>query len=305
MAHSFKDILERARLGGTKRLVIPCPEEKDVLLLSEASAARLTSPCFVGDKDAIKNIVDESPLAEKEYEIVKENDPQLALSRALEILHGHDGDILMQGGIPAQMVLHALHDKSRGMLPKGSIMSFVSVFPLLKGEKLILVTDTYINSHPSVAEKQQILTNCLKLARILGIEAPKVAVLAAIEQVNPGIPSTLSAAILSKMSERRQFGDAIVEGPLDIDCALSRTAAERKGVKSIVTGDADIYLVPEIDTGYLMAEALVFFGRMQMAGVVMGTIKPVILNLPFVSKGDRLVQIALACLLSKDGGSRG
>ncbi|HQN18896.1 MAG TPA: phosphate acyltransferase, partial [Syntrophobacteraceae bacterium] len=90
-----------------------------------------------------------------------------------------------------------------------------------------------------------------------------------------------------------------------IDCALSRTAAERKGVKSIVTGDADIYLVPEIDTGYLMAEALVFFGRMQMAGVVMGTIKPVILNLPFVSKGDRLVQIALACLLSKDGGSRG
>ncbi|HOO47590.1 MAG TPA: phosphate acyltransferase [Deltaproteobacteria bacterium] len=297
MVRSFKDILDKALLGGAKRLVVPCPRKEDALLLYEASAAGLIFPCFVGNGEAIKNLVDESPLAEKEYEIVKENDPHLALGKALEILHTHDGGILMQGGIPAHTVLHALHDKSRGMLPKGGIMSFVSVFPLLMGEKLILVTDTYINNHPTVAEKQQILTNALNLARILGIEAPKVAVLAAIEQVNPSIPSTLSAAILSKMSERRQFGDAIVEGPLDIDCALSRTAAERKGVKSTVTGEADVYLVPEVDTGHLMAEALVFFGKMKMLGVVMGTSKPVILDLPFVSLEGRLAQIAMACLL--------
>jgi len=115
----------------------------------------------------------------------------------------------------------------------------------------------------------------------------------------------LSAAILSKMSERRQFGDAVVEGPLDIDCALSRAAAERKGVNSIVTGEVDIYLVPEIDTGFLMAEALVFFGKMKTAGVVMGTSKPVILDLAFVSREDRLARIALACLLDGEGGSYG
>ncbi|HRV34789.1 MAG TPA: phosphate acyltransferase [Desulfomonilia bacterium] len=305
MVRSFKDTLDRAHLGETKRLVVPSPKEEDVLLLSEASTAGLIFPCFVGNGEAIKNMVDESPLAKKGYEIVKENDPHLALGRALDILHAHEGDILMQGGIPAQMVLHALHDKSRGMLPKGGIMSFVSVFPLLKGEKLILVTDTYINNHPTVAEKQLILTNALRLARTLGIKTPKVAVLAAIEQVNPSIPSTLTAAILSKMSERRQFGDAIVEGPLDIDCALSRTAAERKGVKSIVTGEADIYLVPEVDTGHLMAEALVFFGKMNMAGVVMGTSKPVILDLPFVSREGRLAQISMACLLDGGGDSNG
>jgi phosphotransacetylase len=137
------------------------------------------------------------------------------------------------------------------------------------------------------------------------MEQPKTAVLAAIEQVNPGIPSTLDAAILSKMAERRQFGNAVVEGPLDIDCALSQVAAERKGLKSIVTGNVDIYLVPEIDTGHLLAEALVFFGRMQTAGVVMGTSNPVILKMPFVSDENRIVEIALASLLCGKGGRNG
>ncbi|HNQ66010.1 MAG TPA: phosphate acyltransferase [Smithella sp.] len=303
MLHSFKDIIEAARQRGVKKIVVPHPEVTDILLLAEAMAIGLIIPCFVGNGKIIKTMIDESPLVAEKYEIVEENDQQHALDKALEILHNGIGDILLHGGISPQTVLHALHDKSKGMIPKGGLMSFVSVFPLLKKEKLILVTDTFINNHPSVAEKQQILSNALKLALIMGMKAPKVAALAAIEQVNPGIPSTLSAAILSKMSERRQFGDAIVEGPLDIDCALSRVAAERKGVKSMVTGDVDIYLVPEIDTGYLMAEALVFFGKMKMAGVVMGTSKPVILNLPFISREDRLIQIALACLLNEEGGS--
>ena len=303
MLNSFNDIIEAARQKGAQIIVVPNPETDDVLLLAEASAAGLIIPCFVGEGKAIKAMVDGSSLAAEKYELVDVHDPHHAMDRALDMLHNNVGDILMQGNIPTQMVLHALHDKHKGMIPKGGLPSFVSVFSMQKKEKLFLVTDTFINNHPSVAEKQQILSNALKLALIMGMKAPKVAALAAIEQVNPGIPSTLSAAILSKMSERRQFGDAIVEGPLDIDCALSRVAAERKGVKSMVTGDVDIYLVPEIDTGYLMAEALVFFGKMKMAGVVMGTSKPVILNLPFISREDRLIQIALACLLNEEGGS--
>ncbi len=190
-------------------------------------------------------------------------------------------------------------------MPKGGVPSYVSIFSLLKREKLILVTDTFINSNPTLVEKQQLLMNALQLARLLGIEAPKVAVLAAIEQVNPGIPSTLDAAILAKMGERRQFGKAIVEGPLDIDCALSQVAAGRKGLQSVVTGNVDIYLVPEIDTGQLLAEALVFFGKMQTAGLVMGASKPVILNLPIVAAENRLTEIALACLACRNGGANG
>jgi phosphate butyryltransferase len=204
--------------------------------------------------------------------------------------------MLMQGAEGQRMFMNAILDTKTGLL-KEKLASYISVFQLPKSDKLILVTDTFINNYPGVTEKQSILAQAIKLAGLLGIEAPKVAVLAAIEQVNPSIPSTLDAAILSKMAERRQFGNAIVEGPLDIDCALSHVAAARKGVKSVVTGNVDIYLVPEIESGYLLTQSLVFIGKMEMAGVLMGMANPVILNLPFVTRENRLVEIALACLI--------
>ncbi|MBE9546830.1 MAG: phosphate butyryltransferase, partial [Proteobacteria bacterium] len=132
---------------------------------------------------------------------------------------------------------------------------------------------------------------------ILGTGSPKIAALAAIEQIIPAIPSTLDAAVLSKMSERKQFGDVIIEGPLDIDCAVSWEAAARKGVRSVVTGNADIYLIPDIEAGYSLSQLLVFIGRMPMAGVLMGTESPVILDLSFVSTGNKLTEIAIAVLL--------
>ncbi|MEI6313562.1 MAG: phosphate acyltransferase [Syntrophus sp. (in: bacteria)] len=305
MLNSFQEILAAAKRDGVKKLVVPSPVATDLPLLAEAAAGGFIIPILVGDKNSLEDPIKGSLLAVEKYTLVEEKDPQQSLNRALAMVKNGEGDILMQGGASPQELLDALRDKEQGLMPKGVVISFISVFQLLKREKLILVTDTYINNNPTLVDKQKILENALQLGRILGIEAPKVAVLAAIEQVNPGIPSTLDAAILSKMGERRQFGKAIVEGPLDIDCALSHVAAGRKGLQSVVTGNVDIYLVPEIDTGHLLAEALVFFGKMQMAGMVMGTSKPVIMNLPFVSAENRRVEIALACLACRKGGNNG
>ncbi|MFA6412998.1 MAG: phosphate acyltransferase [Syntrophales bacterium] len=306
MLNSFKEILAIAKQNGVKKIVVPCPVATDLPILAEAAEAGLIIPVLVGAGSSLEVLVNGSPLAAGKYEIVEENDPGSVLGRAIAMVReGGRGDILMQGGIKHHDLLNTILDKEQELLPKGRIISFISVFQLLKREKLILVTDTFINNNPIIVNKQKILENALQLGRILGIETPKVAVLAAIEQVNTGIPSTLDAAILSKMGERRQFGKAIVEGPLDMDCALSQVAAGRKGLKSIVTGSVDIYLVPEIDTGHLLAEALVFFGKMQTAGMVMGTSKPVILNLPFVSDENRLVEIAIACLACIKGGTNG
>lgn len=302
MMNSFRDIVAAARQSGPRRLVVPCPVETDLAVLADASAAGLSTPCFVGNGETLRVVIGRSPLAGGNYEILEEDDPQQALLRAMAAVRDGSGDILLQGGVSHGDLFHGLQDKEQGWLPQGGILSLVSVFPLLKREKLILVTDTFINNHPTVVEKQKILENALQLARLLGMELPKAVVLAAIEQVNPGIPSTLDAAVLSKMAERRQFGQAVVEGPLDIDCAVSRVAAERKGLRSAVTGNADIYLVPEIDTGHLLAEVLVYFGGMQTAGVVMGAARPVIINLPFVSHENRVVEIALANLLCRKGG---
>ena len=206
----------------------------------------------------------------------------------------------MQGNFEQNAFLSSVLDAKTGLL-RGKAASYVSVFELTESGKLILVTDTFLNNYPGLTEKRLILENALSLSAILGIDTPKVSVLAAVEQVNPGIPSTLDAAILSKMSERGQFGKALVEGPLDIDCSLSHLAAKRKGIKSNVTGNVDIYLVPEIDTGYLLAESLVCFGKIHTAGIVMGTTTPVILDVPFVSDECRLVEIALACLALRRG----
>lgn len=296
MLRSLKEILEAAKEGAAKKLVVSWAGKRDMDLLGRAAEAGLIIPCLVGDGSATETMIRQTLPASLEYEIVDEKDPGRALTRAMQLLMEGRADIIMQGGTTHQAFLDAILTAKKG-LRKRKLASYISVFQLPKQEKLTLVTDTFINNNPNLGEKQQILENALQLAGILGIDTPKVAVLAAIEQVNLSIPSTLDAAILSKMSQRKQFGKAIVEGPLDIDCALSEAAAGRKGLQSVVTGNVDIYLVPEIDTGHLLAESLVFFGKMETAGAIMGTEHPVILNLPFVSDENKLAEIALAALI--------
>ena len=299
MIKSFEDIFEAAK--GTKpgRLVT-FPGEPDLDPICRATAAGFIIPCFIGNREVIEKMIGKSPLASLEHEIVDERYPGGARRRAISLIREKRADILMQGGFDQNAFLAEVLDARTGLL-KGRAASYASVFELTESGKLIIVTDTFLNNYPKLAEKRLILENALSLSAILGIDTPKVSVLAAIEQVNPGIPSTLDAAILSKMSERGQFGKAIVDGPLDIDCSLSHLAAKRKGIKSNVTGNVDIYLVPEIDTGYLLAESLVCFGRIRTAGMVMGMTNPVILDVPFIPDECRLVEIALACLALSGG----
>lgn len=297
MIRSFKDILDAAMKAGPKRIVVPVPSADDIRTLSRAAGSGLVVPCLVGDAGSLKKAVDRTPLASLGHGITHAAGRKEALWQAVTRVREGRADILMQGGLSPRTLMKAVLDPARGLKHKGGTPCYISLFALPKQEKLALVTDTFLNDFPTLVEKQGILNNAVRLARLLGIETPKVAVLAAIEQVNPGIPSTLDAAILSKMGERRQFGHAVVEGPLDIDCALSTVAAGRKGVASPVTGNADIYLVPEIDTGHLLAEALLFFGGMDMVGLVAGTTGPVILKHPLVSEENRVVEIALAGVL--------
>jgi phosphate butyryltransferase len=297
MAGTFADIIEAAKKKAVKRrLAISSVKKPDMEIISRAAREGLVVPLLVGDGKAAEALVKKSQLTSLEHEIVDVKDVGGALRTAMELVRGGRADMLMQGADDLKKFMKAVLDAKTGLL-KGKLASYISVFQLPTRDKLVLVTDTFVNNYPGVTEKQLILEHAIKLAGLLGIDAPKVAVLAAIEQVNPSIPSTLDAAVLSKMSERKQFGNAIVEGPLDIDCALSHVAAGRKGLKSVVTGNVDIYLVPDIESGYLLSQSLVFFGKMEMAGVLMGLTKPVILNLPFVLRENRLVEIALASLI--------
>ncbi len=297
MIGTFKEIIETAeKKGARKRVVVPWASRENMRILGKASERNFTMPLLIGKGREVEMLVKSTPLASLDHEIIDEKDSGRALFKAIQMIRENQADILMQGDMDHQIFIDSVLDGEKGLL-NAKLASFVSVFQLLKRDKLILITDTYLNNYPSLVEKQLILENALSLARILKVDSPKVAALASIEQVNPGIPSTLDASILSKMSQRRQFGDVIVEGPLDIDCALDKNAALRKGVNSIVTGNVDIYLTPDIEVGYPLAQLLVFIGKMQMAGVLMGTSKPVILDLPFVSNENKVAEIALAALI--------
>lgn len=301
MIGTFHDIIETARKeGAKKRVAAPSVTKEHIEILSEAAEANLIVPIMIGKGQDIEDAVKQTPLASLQYEILDEKDSLGALTRAMQMVKEHDADILMQGGVSQKAFIDSVLNGDKGLLTSKRA-SFVSIFQLLKRDKLILATDTFINSEPTLPEKQVILENALVLAGILEMESPKVAALASIEQVNPAIPSTLDAAILSKMSQRGQFGDVVVEGPLDIDCALDKNAAERKGLSSVVTGNVDIYLTPDIDVGYLLAQLLVFIGKMQMIGTVMGTSVPLIVNLPFVSRDNKVAEIALAALIHQRG----
>jgi len=256
----------------------------------------MVAPILIGSSDAVSPWAKARGKKASDIECIEEPDALRALALGIEKLKKGEADILMRGAVDPGRFLAAVLDREKGLL-KERAASLVSVFDPPAVNQVTMVTDTYVNSFPSIVEKVTITENVIRLAGVLGFASPKIAALSAIEQVNPAIPSTMDAAILSKMAERRQFGDVTLEGPLDIDCAVSRRAADRKGVHSAVTGRGDIYLVPNVEAGLLMAELSVFIGKTPMACALMGVSRPVVLNLPFVPLENRVTEIELAVLL--------
>ncbi len=297
MMTNFDQIRKEAKSQGAKKMVVaPVPVGMDFSALSEALGEGLVTPILIGSSDAAAPWVKGLGKKAESIEFIEEPDALKALGLGIEKLRKGEADILMRGAIDPGRFLAAVLDKEKGLL-KERVASLVSVFDPPAVDQVTMATDTYINSFPSIAEKVTITENVIKLAGVLGFASPKIAALSAIEQVNPAIPSTMDAAILSKMAERRQFGDVTLEGPLDIDCAVSRRAATRKGVNSAVTGHGDIYLMPNVEAGLLMAELTVFIGKTPMACALMGVSRPVVLNLPFVPVENRVTEIELAVLL--------
>lgn len=213
-----------------------------------------------------------------------------AVKEACRMVRNKEADILMQGDMPLDEFFAFLEEEG----VKREELSFVTVLENKKQNKLLLLTDTYIHNYPTLEQKINILNRVIAFARRIGIETPKVAALSAIETVNVAIPSTVDAAVLSKMSQRRQF-QAMVEGPLDIDAVLAKAAAEKKGVNSTVSGDADIILCPDIETATVLSQAFTYIGAYPAAGVLLGPF-PIIINPRLIPADFKEVEIALAAL---------
>jgi phosphate butyryltransferase len=220
-------------------------------------------------------------------------DTALAAIGAVKAVHEGKADILMKGLVSTSVLLKAVLNKEFG-LRTGKVLSHVAAFEIKGFDRLIFVTDAAMNINPDLHQKAQILQNAIDFVLQTGVEQPKAAVLAAVENVNPAMQATLDAASLTVMNLRKQITGGLVEGPLALDNAISKEAAAHKGISGNVAGEADILLVPTIETGNVLYKSLIYFASAKVGAVICGAKAPIVLTSRADSSESKYLSIALA-----------
>lgn len=296
-SHPFFDALlaQAAPLDPLVTAVV-CPEDANSLSGALMAADEtIITPILIGRRSKIIATAEQIGRNIDAYELIHCPDGPSAARRAVELVHEGRAGAVMKGHLHTDDLLKPMLDKATG-LRIGRRFTHIFVMDVPGMNHPLLVTDAAINIAPDLATKVDICQNAIDLAISIGIELPKVGVLSAVETVNPQIPSSLDAALLSKMAERGQITGGIVDGPLAMDNAVNLAAARTKGLTSLVAGHADILVVPNLDAGNMLAKQLTYLSHAETAGVVMGARVPVILNSRSDSDISRLASCAVAAL---------
>lgn len=294
---SFDDVLNAVKDKAPKRVAVAVAQDDAVLeTVRGAREQKIAEFTLVGDIDKIKTTAYRLGVNLDEVALVHEPDNRKAAYRAVALVSGGQADVLMKGLINTADLLRAVLDKEVG-LRTGRVLSHVAVYELPGFQRLVMITDGGMNIAPTLQQKADIIQNSIQLANVLGISPAKVAILAAVEVVNPDMPATLEAAALTKMADRGQIKGAIVDGPLALDNAISLEAAKHKGIKSPVAGVADILVTPDIEAGNILGKSLVYIAKGRMAGLILGAAKPVVVTSRADTYEAKLMSIALGTLL--------
>lgn len=298
---SMGDFIQTAKKYGRKKISVAVAHDEHVLQsINEAYKLGFINAALVGNKEKILQISENIGLDVLKYEIIKENDDIKASKIAVEIAASGEAGILMKGGIMTGDFLKIVLDKGSG-LRTDRVLSHVSVFETEAYHKLLFLSDAALNILPDLSRKADIIQNTVDVANALGIDVPKVAILAAVETVNPDMQCTLDAAVLSKMVDRGQLKNCIVDGPLAMDNAINLEAARHKGIKSEVAGDADILIVPDIESGNILHKTLVFLLKAKSCAVMVGARVPLVVTSRAEDYLAKLNSIALASVISGNG----
>jgi len=297
MIKNFEELITEVKKTGKKRLSIAIPYEvEDLKALKFAKDEGIIEPILIGKKDEIKKFYEKAEIS-LDAEIIEKSDYYKAIELSVSMVRDGKADLLMKGLVKTPELLHAVLDKDKG-IRKEKVLSHVGVLQCSRYPKLITMSDGGMIIAPTLDQKVEILKNAVFVSKALGVEIPKVALLSAIEIVNSDMPSSLDAALITMMAKRGQIKGAIVDGPLAFDNAISKWAAEVKGIKSDVAGDADVFIVPNIEAGNIFFKILNYLSDGYSAGVVIGATAPVILPSRSDSKESKYYSIALGCLIS-------
>jgi phosphotransacetylase len=292
-------LIEQARTGAPVPTAVVHPVDALSLLgARQAADAKLIVPILVGPEAKIRAAAREARLDLSAFAIVPAEHSAAAAGLAVALARAGKAEALMKGALHTDELMSAVLERERG-LRTGRRVSHVFVIETPHYPRLLLITDAAINVAPTLEEKRDIVQNAIDLAQLLGIERPRVAILSAVETVTPRIPSTLDAAALCKMADRGQITGARLDGPLAFDNAVSAEAAAAKGIVSEVAGHADIFVMPDLEAGNLLAKELEYLAGAQLAGVVLGARVPIVLTSRADPPAARLAACAIAVLLAR------
>lgn len=298
MLTNLAALVDIAKNKTTRRLAVAAAADKPVLeAVKSATADGIVVPILVGDKDKIISISQEIGFDISQIEIhdVPAN-PVKASQVAVSLVKNGQADILMKGLVATGPLLKAVLDKEKG-LRKGATLSHVALFESPYYHKLLGVTDAAMNVAPEFGEKVNILKNAVEAFHKLGVKNPKVAVIGAVEAVNPKMPASVEGAMMTMMNRRGQIKGCLVDGPFALDNAVSKESAEHKGIVSDVAGDADLILTHDINAGNALYKALNFLGGATSAAVIMGAKVPIVLTSRADTDVSKKMSIALAAAM--------
>jgi phosphotransacetylase len=295
----LEDLVERChgKRPLTTAIVYPL-DEISLVGVIDASRAGIISPVLVGPAKQIADVALESSLDISPYPVIDAEDESAAAEVAVECVRCGRAESLMKGSLHTSAFMHAVLNGSKGLRGLRRA-SHVFVFDVPAYDKPLFVTDAVVNIAPDLGEKADICRNAIDLAHALGIAVPKVAILSAVEVVDPAISSTVDAAALCKMADRGQISGAVLDGPLAFDNAINHAAADSKHIVSPVSGEADILVVPNLEAGNILYKNLTYMAQADTAGIVLGTRVPLILTSRADSARTRIASTAVASIMSR------
>ncbi len=296
MFRNFKEIIEQAQKRPKRSIAIAAADDdKMVHLTKELLDIALCNIILVGDSGKIAELCDKYEISEDSITVVDEQDPERLGLTAVELVSSGKADILVKGKMNTSPFLRAVLNKEVG-LRSGRQLNVLTAYDVPTEKKLFFITDGGMTISPTLTDKVEILQSAVPVMHSMGIAEPKIAILAANEQVTPKQPATVDAAALCEMAESGVLPRGIYEGPIAFDVAMRPKAAEEKGIDSRVSGDVDLFLVPNIETGNCLGKSIGYFGGGETAGIVIGAAKPVVMSSRAASLTGKLTSIAWAIL---------
>jgi len=285
--------------GIKKRIAVAVAEDDNTLgALIEAKNRNFAEPILIGNQTKIEAALAKEQLSHASFTIVDIADHQTAVTEAVRMVRSGEADVLMKGLIGTDKFLKAVLDKETGLLPPKAVMSYVCALELPKYNKLLFISDTAVLPYPDLNQKKAMVTYSIEMMHRFGIENPKIALIGASEKVSESFPYSFDYAQICKMVDRGQLPPCTIDGPLDVFLACDPESVAIKGVPTPINGEADALIFPSLESANSFYKGLMLFGGGELAGLIQGTIKPVVVMSRSESQKSKFYCVALSCLMA-------